>query len=310
MRESTDVPAWPVYDLTVHDDGRILTSGPLIPLSGHATRAAAIEVVAGAAARLGRAVRATATEPGGAVWQLIVSPEGEVSEVPGGGARTTAPKKRKGRRPVARSAEAADVPAASGPRPGAPKGAETYAESLAQVREHLDAGRTDQAGELAARLDAQAAGVLGVSHPEALRIREVHARATALAGDVVGGVQLYRDVAERWHYRGDAEQAETAAGHAEMLWMRMTHVGQALSAGVDVIRMRNQIPGRSGEALAAALEHREWLLKAQDAGEPGAREQSVADTPAPRVVADPPAPRAPRPAPTWERPAVDTRKAG
>ncbi|WP_381798895.1 hypothetical protein [Streptomyces niveus] len=301
MRESTDVPAWPVYDLTVHGDGRILTSGPLIPLSGHATRAAAIEVVAGAAARLGRAVRATATEPGGAVWQLIISPEGEVSEVPGGGARTTAPKKHKGRRPVRRSAKAAAVPAASGPRPGAPKGPETYAESLAQVRDHLDAGRTDQAGELAARLDTQAAGVLGVSHPEALRIREVQAEATALAGDVLGGVQLYRDVAERWHYRGDAEQAEAAASHAETLWMRMTHVGQALSAGVDVIRMRNQIPGRAGEALAAALEHREWLLKAQDASEPGAREQSVADAPAPR---------APRPAPTWERPAVDTRKAG
>ncbi|MFD7285450.1 hypothetical protein [Streptomyces sp. NPDC059863] len=310
MRESTDVPAWPVYDLTVHDDGRILASGPLIPTSGHATRAAAIEVVADAAARLGRAVRATATEPGGAVWRLIVSPEGEVSEVPGGGARTTAPKKPKARRPVRRPAKAAAVPAVSGPRPGAPKGTEAYAESLAQVRDHLDAGRTDQAGELAARLDTQAAGVLGVSHPEALRIREVHARATALAGDVVGGVQLYRDVAERWHYRGDAEQAEAAASHAEMLWMRMTHVGRALSAGVDVIRMRNQIPGRSGEALAAALEHREWLLKAQDASEPGARERPVADAPAPRVVADAPAPRAPRPAPTWERPAVDTRKAG
>lgn len=306
MRESTDVPAWPVYDLTVHDDGRILTSGPLIPLSGHATRAAAIETVAGAAARLGRAVRATATEPGGAVWQLIVSPEGEVSEVPGGGARTTAPKKRKGRRP----ARAAAVPAASGPRPGAAKAAGTYAESLAQVRDHLDAGRTDQAGELAARLDTQAAGVLGVSHPEALRVREVHAQAAALAGDVVGAVQLYRDVAERWHYRGDAELAETVAGHAETLWMRMTHVGQALSAGVDVIRMRNQIPGRAGEALAAALEHREWLLKAQDASEPGAQERSVADAPAPQVVADAPAPRAPRPVPTWERPAVDTRKAG
>ncbi|MGX1249516.1 hypothetical protein RKD48_002027 [Streptomyces ambofaciens] len=310
MRESTDVPAWPVYDLTVHNDGRILTSGPLIPTSGHATRAAAIEVVAGAAARLGRAVRATATEPSGAVWQLVVTPEGEVSEVPGGGARTTAPRKRKGRRPVRRSAEAAAVPAASGPRPGAPKGDETYAESLAQVVDHLDAGRTDQAGELAARLDTQAAGVLGVSHPEALRIREVHARATALAGDVVRGVQLYRDVAERWHYRGDAERAETAAGHAEMLWMRMTHVGQALAAGVNVIRMRNQIPGRGGEALAAALEHREWLLKTRDANEPGARKRSVADAPAPRVVANRPAPRALRPALTWERPAVDTRRAG
>ncbi|MET4926987.1 hypothetical protein P3L51_32320 [Streptomyces sp. PSRA5] len=299
--DSTDVPAWPVYDLTVHDDGRVLASGPLIPTSGHATRASAIEVVAGAATRLGRAVRATAVEPGGSVWQLIISPEGEVSEIPVGRQRTTGSRKRLTKRPMRAAAVVSDT---SAPQTGARKGAEAYAESLALIRSHLEAGRTGQASTLAAQLDTRATGVLGVSHPDTLLIREVRARATALSGDTGGGIQLYRDVAERWHYRGDAEQAEAVAGRAELLWMRIVNVEEALSAGVAVIRMRNQIPGRAGAALNAALEHREWLLRAHHMGGAGAaREHPVADPPTPRSPT-------PRPTPTWERPAVDARKAG
>lgn len=301
MNDSTVVPAWPVYDLTVHDDGRVLASGPLIPTSGHATRAAAIEVVAGAATRLGRAVRATAVEPGGAVWQLIISPDGEVSEIPPGGPRTTAPRKRLAKRPTRAAAVVSDT---SSPQSCARKGAEAYAESLARIRSHLEAGRNGQARTLAEQLDTRATGVLGVSHPDTLRIREIRARATALAGDTVGGIQLYRDVAERWHYRGDAEQAETLAGRAESLWIQIVHVEEALSAGVAVVRLRNQIPGEAGAALNAALEHRDWLLQAHHTGGAGAaREHPVADTPPPRSPS-------PRSAPTWERPAVEARKAG
>lgn len=345
MRESADVPAWPVYALTVHDDGRVLASGPLIETSGHPTRAAAIEVVAEAAGRLGRSVRATASEPDGAVWPLIVSPDGEVSEVKTGRTRATAPKKRqekreekrRGRRPAKGGAKEGADSAVAAPRPGAPEGTEAYAESLARVTSHLDAGRTDEAETLAAQLDTQVAGVLGVSHPVALRVREVRARATAEAGDPVAGIQLYRDVAERWHYRGDAEEAEAAAGRAETLWMGITHVERALTAGVAVIRMRNQIPGRGGEALASVLEHRELLLRAYATSGPGTEAVAApvaaagtgtglgteavagrgaaagAEVPQhPAAVSSAPRSSRPRPrtGPTWERPAVNARKAG
>lgn len=362
MRESTDVPAWPVYALTVHDDGRVLASGPRIETSGHPTRAGAIEVVAGAAGRLGRAVRATATEPDGTVWPLIVSPDGEVSEVKTGRARATAPKKRqetrqekreekrreklqekdRGRRPAKGGAKKGSDSAAA-PGPGAPEGAEAYAEPLARVTGHLDAGRADEAQALAAQLDTQVAGVLGVSHPVALGVREVRARATTEAGDPVAGIQLYRDVAERWHYRGDAEQAEAVAGRAEKLWTGITDVERALAAGVAVIRMRNQIPGRGGEALASVLEHRERLLRAHATTGPGTEAAPVmapvataatgtttattkgteavagrgaaagAEVPQhPAAVSSAPRSSRPRPrtGPTWERPAVNARKAG
>ncbi|MFC9749705.1 hypothetical protein [Streptomyces niveus] len=346
MRESADVPAWPVYALTVHDDGRVLASGPLIETSGHPTRAAAIEVVAEAAGRLGRSVRATASEPDGAVWPLIVSPDGEVSEVKTGRPRAAAPKKRAEKRREKRQEKdrgrraakgAAKEGSAAAPRPGAPEGGEAYAEALAQVTGHLDAGRTDEAQALATQLDTQVAGVLGVSHPVALGVREVRARATAEAGDPVAGIQLYRDVAERWHYRGDAEQAEAVAGRAEKLWTGITDVERALSAGVAVVRMRNQIPGEGGAALASVLAHRERLLQTPvaeaapeatpftaapvtDAGTAKGTEAAAgrgaaagAQVPEPPVAVSS-APRSSRPrprtAPSWERPAVNARKAG
>ncbi|GAA4788382.1 hypothetical protein GCM10023220_11130 [Streptomyces ziwulingensis] len=350
MQDAADVPAWPVYDLTVHEDGRVLVSGPLVPTSGHATRAAALDVVAHVAAGLGRAVRATAAEPGGAVWRLIVSPEGEVSEVPDSAARATGPKRRRSRRrgrsaatgATATSPTAADAPAISPPPVGTPAAGRTavgvpvtgttvtgatppgsstplpasaarrepqaykepqaYPESLEQVENHLAAGRADRAGALAALLDTRATATLGVSHPDTLRIREVRARATALAGDPVGGIQLYRDVAERWHYRGNAEQAEAVASRAERLWKQIPQVDEALTAGVAVIRMRSQMPGPGGDALTAVLAHRESLLRAY----------ATANTPAPLPPPPPepavdksPAPQKPRATMSWERPAVD-----
>ncbi|MEU0147664.1 hypothetical protein ABZ119_17150 [Streptomyces sp. NPDC006288] len=338
--EHKDVPAWPVYDLVVHDDGRVVASGPLVPTTGHATRASAIGVVAVAAAGLGRAVRATATEPGGEVWQLVISPDGEVTEVPAAGSRGRGLRRRRWKRREKAAAAAPGPTPHSGERKGTGTG--TYEESLDQVRDHLEAGRTEQAGVLAAQLDTRAAGILGVSHPETLRVREVRARATALAGDTVAGIQLYRDVAERWHYQGDGERAEAVASVAELLWMGITDVDEALAAGVAVVRMRSQIPGQDGDALTAVLKHREWLLKARagngpgahtpggpgrshDPNEPGTQTPSGPGTPDPSgpEVRGPsipevralgaegsPAPRSSRPAPSWERPAVATRKAG
>ncbi|MES4886063.1 hypothetical protein ABVB69_37020 [Streptomyces sp. NPDC000349] len=253
--------------------------------------------MASVAARLGRAVRATAVEAGGGVWQLIISSDGDVSEVPAGKPHTTVTKKRLTKRPT-RTTEL--VHGASTSQRGPHQETEAFTESLDLVRSHLDAGRTDQAKTLAAQLDIRATGVLGVSHPGTLGIREIRARATALAGDTVGGIQLYRDVAERWHHRGDAERAEAAASCAELLWMQITRVDEALYAGIAVIRMRNQIPGQAGEALTAVLEHREWLLKAHPTGGAGqAGEQPVMDTPAPRST---------RPSSTWERPPVDAQR--
>ena len=373
--ESTEVPAWPVYALTVHDEGRVDASGPLMPASGHTTRASAVDAVAEVAARLGRPVRAEATEPDGTVFHLVISTDGEVSELPSGGSRAKSGKKRHDKRsakaaerragavaepaapavptlietaapvvdtaaepatpawrratePTTPTAHPVTQPAAAARTTTQPTASTTHtttqraalapariaparcprtgpdaqigAQELALVREYLEAGHVGRAAALAARLDEQAAQHFGVSDPDALRIREVRARVTALAGDAFGGVLLYRDVAERWHYQGDSERAEAVAARAETLWLQITDLDTALSAGVAVIRLRSQIPGKDGEALNAALEHRTWLEEARLANVPAAREHPAPEAPVPRRT---------RTFPTWERPAVDTRAA-
>ena len=396
--DTLDLPAWPVYSLTVHDGGRVDAFGPLVPEAGHPDRASAVGAVASAAARLGRPVRAEATEPDGTVWHLAISPDGTVGELPDDGSRARTPKRHTGKNARAGSGAAEPVapvraadltepvapveavepggpvrtgrathaapgsigrpdpadtasdrpgpPAVMSPRPdpepapaaaaayealpgpaaptgreaAAPRaGAEVYAEPLAQVTDLLQKGRIGEAAALAVRLDEHAAGALGLSHPDALRIREIRARVTSLDGDTAAGVRLFRDVAERWHYRGNAEHAEAAAVRAETLWLQMTHPGAALSAGIDVVRLRNQIPGENGEALSAVLEHRAWLETAGGAPGPVPPREDTANAPAgtpplsttwagassPAVTTA----RAGRPVLSWERPAQEPRTA-
>ncbi|MFJ2833059.1 hypothetical protein ACIPC1_36845 [Streptomyces sp. NPDC087263] len=353
--EDAEVPAWPVYALTVHDGGQVEASGPSVPAHGHPDRASAIDTVAAAATRLGRPVRAEATEPDGTVWHLVISPEGAVGELPGGGQRAKAKAtKKRHDKSSARPAESAaprlsaetgggtiavrnspGPPSSGHPvtavpiRPGpstavvvasrrlGPAGAHVghvghepetdprtdpveYAESLALVTKLLRTGRVGKAASLASRLDEQAAGTLGVSHPDALRIREIRARVTALSGNALGGVQLFRDVAERWHYQGDGERAEAAAARAQALWLQITDLDPALSAAVAVVRLRNQIPGEGGAALTAAVQHRARLEASRVAGGQPLREIAPAGPPG-RV-------RTRRPMPSWERPAQETQE--
>lgn len=308
--ETVHVPAWPTYALTVRPDGRVIASGPTMDTSGHPTRAAAIEAVAASAAGLGRPVRATATEADGTIWHLVVSPDGTVAELATGRRGAKAAKKRRTKRRTRSEKTLAEpasaltplTPAASGGTPGGQPQPDGFASSLDRITEHLRAGRTDLAAQLALRLDEQAAGVLGMSHPDALHIREVRARAAALSGDLTTSVWLYRDIAERWHYQGDGARAEAAASRAVKVWKQITDVESALTTGLSVIRMRNQIPGEP-EALADVLKHWTHLEETRATGHPLHR---ATPTPAPTPAAPTPTPtprttRRRRAMPTWER---------
>ncbi|MDT0470838.1 hypothetical protein RM863_01615 [Streptomyces sp. DSM 41014] len=277
--DPADVPAWPAYELTVHADGKVEAAGPLVPSATHPHRHAAIGTVVEASARLGRPVRAKATEADGTVWHLVVAPDGSVGELPVG--RSAAPSRKRAGKSSSRAARTAPQapPAATAP----PAEAEpAFADGLALVAEHLEAGRIEVAAELAARLDRRAADTLGVSHPDALRIREVLARISALLGDTAGGVRLFRDVAERWHYRGAHADAESAASRAVALWLQITDVDTALATGMSMVRMRNQIPGENGTALTEVLTHQS-LLESQKAGATAATREPAVDA-APRVA--------------------------
>ncbi|MBO8188893.1 hypothetical protein [Streptomyces spirodelae] len=293
MYEPAEVPAWPTYAFVVQDSGRVAVFGPLLPASERPSRASAIDAVAAAADGLGRPVRAEATEPDGTVWHLVISPDGAVGELSDGAPRAKAPKKRHAPAPApqpgaagpARRPEPAPVPApaptraqtpaqaapvpapapAPAPAPGTP---DALSEAVSRLEAHAAAGRMDQALALAAQLDEYAADALGLAHPEALRVRETRARLTALAGDPVSGVRMYRDVAERWHYQGAADQAEAVADRAQELWLQIPDLATAAAAGVAMVRMRNQIPGDGGTAFATVLERQARLEAALNTGAP------------------------------------------
>ncbi|MFH8471068.1 hypothetical protein [Streptomyces sp. NPDC017991] len=242
----------------MRDSGHVDVGGPMMPSTTHPHRSAAIDAVTAVASRLGRPVRAEAVETDGTVWQLAVAPNGAVGEFVGEQG-TRAPERRDTAAPAPAPPTRHRPQSLTQPRSQSHGQSHDFADTLILVTGHLDAGRVEMAVELATELDELAADSLGVSHPDALRIREIRARATALAGDPEGGVRLFRDVAERWHYKNESGLAEAAAQHAESLWPRITDLETALSAGLGLVRLRNQMPGQDGAALAAVIEHLSWL---------------------------------------------------
>ncbi|MGI5347354.1 hypothetical protein ACQEU8_04075 [Streptomyces sp. CA-250714] len=285
--EPTEVPAWPAYVFVVRHDGRVGVSGPLRPTIEHPTRSSAIDAVAATARALGRPVRAEATEPDGTVWLLVIAPDGAVSELSGTPTRGKPSKKRNTPAPDAnpdtdvhvaaptRDMDAerpgpspAPVPAAASVPVDPPTAPDSLDDAVARVDAYATAGRMDEAVALAVQADEHAAHALGLSHPDALRVREARARITALAGDPVGGVRLYRDVAERWHYQGADEQAEASAARAHTLWTQISDLDAALSVGLAMVRLRNQIPGEHGNGFAAVLDHQARLEAARNAAAP------------------------------------------
>ena len=96
------VPPWPVLAITLAADGTATVDGVAVPrVPGCDPRATAIAAAARAAAARGlnRAVRATATDPDGTAWPLIIHPDGTATDA---GPPTPAPHRRRSfrRRPA------------------------------------------------------------------------------------------------------------------------------------------------------------------------------------------------------------------
>jgi hypothetical protein len=78
------IPAWPHIDLALTDDGHVLVNEKLVAVpSGVAEpRAYAVALAAAELGRLGlaRPVRATARDPDGTIWPLLIHPGGAATE--------------------------------------------------------------------------------------------------------------------------------------------------------------------------------------------------------------------------------------
>ncbi|KWX05995.1 hypothetical protein TH66_00380, partial [Carbonactinospora thermoautotrophica] len=71
------VPAWPVVTIALTATGQAYVNRVPVPYPpGADPRAAAVRAAAAIAVQLGRPVRATATDPDGTTWPLIIHPDG------------------------------------------------------------------------------------------------------------------------------------------------------------------------------------------------------------------------------------------
>ena len=78
------IPAWPHIDLALTDDGHVLVNEMLVAVPPGAAdpRAFAVSLAAAELARLGlaRPVRATARDPDGTVWPILIHPGGAATD--------------------------------------------------------------------------------------------------------------------------------------------------------------------------------------------------------------------------------------
>ncbi len=94
------IPAWPHVDLALIDDGHVLVNDTLIAVPSGVTdpRAFAVALAAADLVRpgLARPVRATARDPDGTVWPILIHPGGAATEA--GPPETPGAAGRRGRR--------------------------------------------------------------------------------------------------------------------------------------------------------------------------------------------------------------------
>ncbi len=74
------LPSWPKITIRLYDahNGEVKIAGRSHPVVAADPREAAIAIVAERASQLGRAVKATAVEPDGTSWPLVIHPDGQV----------------------------------------------------------------------------------------------------------------------------------------------------------------------------------------------------------------------------------------
>ncbi|GAA0439069.1 hypothetical protein [Streptomyces luteireticuli] len=279
------VPAWPLYHLVQHDDGTVTISGPTAPQHPHDDESAAVAAVAELAATMGRPVRATATDPDGTTWHLVINPDQTVTET-GTTPRPTKPARRtlRPRKNTTTATAAATAGGEAAPQspaalpagppaeeavPAAPQQTPPLARepgspvpNFAAIRSYAEAGDLTKANALADALDEAISAQHGPSHHSTLEVREVRAHLRAEAGDLPAAVTLYRDVAERWLYHGNQTQADTTADRAHALWLKITDPATAVRLADSIVRMRSQIPGPGARAYTAA-QQRQATLRAQ-----------------------------------------------
>ncbi|MFI6852327.1 tetratricopeptide repeat protein [Streptomyces sp. NPDC050416] len=132
--------------------------------------------------------------------------------------------------------------------PGDPAAPALLAEPVARINEAVKEGRIDAAAGLADQTVAEASGTLGPEHPEVLRLRELTAYISYLAGDPLRAFHLSLDLAGARRRSGDAEAAYGNVRSAATAWRAVRDPAVGLELGRDLIGLWTELAAEDGPA--------------------------------------------------------------
>ncbi|UOB10931.1 tetratricopeptide repeat protein [Streptomyces sp. HP-A2021] len=138
-----------------------------------------------------------------------------------------------------------DEPLGAPDDPAAPA---LLAEPIARINEAVKEGRIDAAAGLADRTVVEASGTLGPEHPEVLRLRELTAYISYLAGDPLRAFHLSLDLAGARRRSGDAEAAYGNVQSAATAWRAVRDPAVGLELGRDLIGLWTELAAEDGPA--------------------------------------------------------------
>ncbi|MGW1268832.1 tetratricopeptide repeat protein [Streptomyces sp. NPDC002491] len=122
------------------------------------------------------------------------------------------------------------------------------AEPIARINEAVRAGRTDVASDLAERTVLEASGTLGPEHPEVLRLRELNAYISYLAGDPLRAFHLSLELARIHRRARDAEGAYGNVQSAATAWRAVRDPFQGLNLGTELLGLWTELAAEAGPA--------------------------------------------------------------
>ncbi|MEU0245916.1 tetratricopeptide repeat protein [Streptomyces sp. NPDC006235] len=132
--------------------------------------------------------------------------------------------------------------------PGDPAAPALLAELVARINEAVKEGRIAAAAGLADQTVAEASGTLGPEHPEVLRLRELTAYISYLAGDPLRAFHLSLDLAGARRRSGDAEAAYGNVQSAATAWRAVRDPAVGLELGRDLIGLWTELAAEDGPA--------------------------------------------------------------
>ncbi|MFE7857707.1 tetratricopeptide repeat protein [Streptomyces sp. NPDC057403] len=121
-------------------------------------------------------------------------------------------------------------------------------EPMAQVNDAVRSGRIAEADQLATRVVGEASAVLGLEHPEVLKLRELAAYIAYLAGEPVRAHRLSIDLARLHRRLGNAEGAYGNIQSAASAWRAVRDPEQGLALGRDLIGLWSELVAEGGPA--------------------------------------------------------------